>query len=76
MERAQTTLKLQERETLLCTIVRESAAEFYLAPEDMEVGQGFLKHRLQPFVCWGWCLILCLVFLWVMSSAHYRNDTL
>ena len=44
------TLKLQVRETFSCTIVRESAAElFFLAPEDMQVGQGFLKHAILWF---------------------------
>ena len=43
MEWAQTTLKLQVRETTSCTFVRESAAEFFLAPEGMKVGQGFFS---------------------------------
>ena len=50
MVRVQTTLKLQVRETLSCTIVRECAAELFLAPEDMQVGQGFLKHAIPWFV--------------------------
>ena len=41
MELSQTTLKLQVRESFLCTIVWESAAETFLAPEEMQVGQGF-----------------------------------
>ena len=46
------TLKLQVRETFSCTIVRESAAElfFFLAPEDMQVGQGLLKHEIFWFL--------------------------
>ena len=32
MERAQTILKLQVRETFTCTILRESAADFFFTP--------------------------------------------
>ena len=41
--------------------VRESAAELFLAPEDMQVGQGFLKHAIPWFVGVGVCFILDLV---------------
>ena len=44
MERAQTILKLQVRETFTCKILRESAAEFFFTPgpQHIQVGQGFL----------------------------------
>ena len=57
MEWAQTTPKLQVRETFSCTIVRESAAELFLAPEAMQVGQGLLKHEIPWFFgvgVWYW----------------------
>ena len=58
MEWAQATHKLQVRETFSCTIVttRESAAEFFLAPERMKVGQGFLKHAILVWISGGWSL--------------------
>ena len=34
---------------LSLTIVRESAAEFFLPSEDMKVGQGLLKHAIPWF---------------------------
>ena len=51
IEGARTTLKLQVRETFSCTIVRESSAEYcFVAQEDIQVGQGFLKHAIPWFV--------------------------
>ena len=59
MEWPQTTLTLQVRETSSCTNinVRESAAEFLLAPDNMKLDQGFLKHAIPWFVgvgVWYW----------------------
>ena len=61
MEWAKTILKLQVRETFSSTIVRESAAEIFWAPDDMKV-EGFFKHRIPWFVKVGvWYCILDLV---------------
>ena len=52
-------LNLQVKETLSCTIVRESAVvpKFFLALADMKVGQGLSKHAIPWFVVvgvWRW----------------------
>ena len=50
-------LKLQVRETFSCTIVRESAAEFFLPSGDLKVGQRLLKHAIPWFFgvgVWYW----------------------
>ena len=56
---APTTLKPQvNRQSFSCTIVREGATEYLLAPENnMKVGQGFYKHARPWFVgvgVWYW----------------------
>ena len=62
MVSTQTTLKLQVRETFSCTIVRENAAEYTLAPGDMKGAQDFLKHAIPWLVVGAWFLIYSLVF--------------
>ena len=42
----------RSRETLSCPIVRVSDTEYFLALEDMKVGEGFLK-QCGHLVCWG-----------------------
>ena len=54
MEWAQTTLKLQERETFSSTIVRESAAKFFFSSRGHESWSGIIK-ACNPLVCCGWC---------------------
>ena len=60
MEWAQTTLKLQVRETFSCTVVRKSAAGLFFSSRGHASWSGIFK-ACNPLFLWGWCLVLNLV---------------
>ena len=52
-----------------CTIARENAGEYILAPVDMKGDQYFLKHAIPWLVVWVWSRVWYWTYLLVLCNS-------